>query len=541
MITISLTTLAKITDGALIYPAKQNAANATQLTINDLVIDSRVINVGMSADTNQNLQKRTAFLALKGANFDGHRFAQQVVKQGCQLLIVDHHLSEVTDTAQLIVSDTRIALGKIAAFVKKQVAPKTVGITGSSGKTTVKEMVAAILSRLGKVLATQGNFNNDIGVPLTLLRLDSSHDFAVIEMGANHLGEIAYTTALAQPDVAVINNIAAAHLEGFGDLCGVARAKGEIFSGLGENGVALYNQDTPYTSKWQWRLTDKTVRTFSSFSTDVSSGISASVSSSIGSDVSTGASKADCYSENINLDNSGCASFTLQSKQGSCNITLTVPGKHNVANAVAAACVALEFGASLEDIKLGLAQMQPVKGRLNLHQLVDIKTACQLKLIDDSYNANLESAKAAVQLLSTYPGKQLLILGDMGELGSEARSYHQEVGEFAKYLQLNTLLSLGVLSQSASDAFAKDNSNNDQSQHFNQRVDLMAHLFNRLSQYFAAGQQDIAILVKGSRSAHMEHVVTEVIQWVEQNNAQQNISQASKAQVNEQQSKEGTV
>lgn len=525
MITISLTTLAKITNGALIYPEKQNAANATQLTINDLVIDSRAIN----ADINQNLQKRTAFLALKGANFDGHRFAQQVVKQGCQLLIVDHHLSEITDTAQLIVSDTRIALGKIAAFVKKQVAPKTVGITGSSGKTTVKEMVAAILSRLGKVLATKGNFNNDIGVPLTLLRLDSSHDFAVIEMGANHLGEIAYTTALTQPDVAVINNIAAAHLEGFGDLCGVARAKGEIFSGLGEKGVALYNQDTPYTSKWQWRLTGKTVRTFSSFSADVSSG------------GSTGASKADCYSENISLDDSGCASFTLQSKQGSCNITLTVPGKHNVANAVAAACIALEFGASLEDIKLGLAQMQPVKGRLNLHQLADIKTACQIKLIDDSYNANLESAKAAVQLLSSYPGKQLLILGDMGELGSEARSYHQEVGEFAKHLQLNTLLSLGVLSQSASDAFGKDNSNSDQSQHFNQRVDLMAHLFNKLSQYFAAGQQDIAILVKGSRSAHMEHVVTEVIQWVEQMNAQQNISQTSEAQVNEQQSKEGTV
>lgn len=552
MITISLTTLAKITDGALIYPEKQNAANAAQLTINDLVIDSRTINVGINAgineETNQDKQKRTAFLALKGANFDGHRFAPQVVKQGCQLLIVNHHLSEITDTVQLIVSDTRIALGKIAAFVKKQVAPKTVGITGSSGKTTVKEMVAAILSRLGKVLATHGNFNNDIGVPLTLLRLDSSHDFAVIEMGANHLGEIAYTTVLTQPDVAVINNIAAAHLEGFGDLCGVARAKGEIFSGLGEKGVALYNQDTPYTSKWQWRLTDKTVRTFSSFSADVSThvsaGISAGISTDVSADASTGASKADCYSENINLDHSGCASFTLQSNQGSCDITLTVPGKHNVANAVAAACIALEFGASLEDIKLGLAQMQPVKGRLNLHQLSDIKTGCQIKLIDDSYNANLESAKAAVQLLSSYPGKQLLILGDMGELGSEARSYHQEVGEFAKHLQLNTLLSLGVLSQSASDAFAKDNSKSDQSQHFNQRVDLMAHLFKRLSQYFAAGQQGITILVKGSRSAHMEHVVTEIIQWVEQSNAQQNINQASKAseaQVNEQQSKEGTA
>ena len=526
MITLSLATLAKVTDGELIVPEKQTELSLDNLviddsTIDDLVTDSRAIV--------ENSDKVTAFLALKGPSFDGHRFAQQVIAQGCQLLIVDHHLSEVTDTAQLVVSDTRIALGKIAAFVKKEVAPKTVGITGSSGKTTVKEMVAAILSRLGKVLATNGNFNNDIGVPLTLLRLDNSHDFAVIEMGANHMGEIAYTTALTQPDVAVINNIAAAHLEGFGDLSGVARAKGEIFSGLGKNGVALYNQDTKYTSKWQWRLTDKTVRTFSCVN------------------------KANCYSENVSLDENGCASFTLQSEQGSCVVTLTVPGKHNVCNAVAAACIALEFGASLEDIQLGLAQMQPVKGRLNLHQLKDTKTGCNIKLIDDSYNANLESAKAAVQLLSNYSGKQLLILGDMGELGSEARSYHQELGEFAKHLRLNTLLSLGILSQSASDAFAKDNDKNDQSQHFNQRANLMDHLLNMLNEQLSAGQQDIAILVKGSRSAHMEHVVTKIIDWFEQMNAQQALNQehstsqesmasknkVSKTQASDNQSKEG--
>jgi UDP-N-acetylmuramoyl-tripeptide--D-alanyl-D-alanine ligase len=532
MITLSLATLAKVTHGELIVPEKLaafslyaptlddltvDALAIDELSINELVIDEIVID---SRAIVENSDKKTAFLALKGPNFDGHRFATQVIKQGCQLLIVDHHLNEVTDTAQLVVSDTRIALGQIAAFVKKEVAPKTVGITGSSGKTTVKEMVAAILSRLGKVLATNGNFNNDIGVPLTLLRLDNSHDFAVIEMGANHMGEIAYTTALTQPDVAVINNIAAAHLEGFGDLCGVARAKGEIFSGLGENGVALYNQDTKYTSKWQWRLTDKTVRTFSCFSAGVN----------------TGSSQANCYSENVNLDDNGCANFTLQSDQGSCEVTLTVPGKHNVCNAVAAACIALEFNASLEDIRLGLAQMQPVKGRLNLHQLKDIKTGCNIKLIDDSYNANLESAKAAAQLLANYPGKQLLILGDMGELGSEARSYHQEVGEFSKGLRLNTLLSLGVLSQSASDAFSKNNDKNEQSQHFNQRSNLMAHLFNMLSQQLSTGQQDIAILVKGSRSAHMEHVVTEIIQWFEKMNARQGINQ-----VNEHQSKEGTA
>lgn len=508
MIKISLTTLAEITCGQL-FPAESQ----TSSSIDNLVTDSRAIDEGSA--------KASAFLALKGPNFDGHRFAQQVIEQGCQLLIVDHHLSVITAIPQLVVSDTRIALGKIAAFVKKVLAPKTVGITGSSGKTTVKEMVAAILSRLGKVLATQGNFNNDIGVPLTLLRLDHSHDFAVIEMGANHIGEIAYTTALTQPDVAVINNIAAAHLEGFGDLCGVARAKGEIFSGLGEKGVALYNQDTQYTNKWQWRLTDKTVRTFSCLN------------------------QAHCYSENVILDESGCASFILKTEQGSCEINLTVPGKHNVCNAVAAACIALEFGAKLEDIAVGLAQMQPVKGRLNLYQLHDKTTGCNIKLIDDSYNANLESAKAAAQLLSNYPGKQILILGDMGELGSEARSYHQELGEFSKGLQLNTLLSLGVLSQSASDVFAHDNDKSEQSQHFSHRADLMTHLLSMLNQQLSAGQQDIAILVKGSRSAHMEHVVTEINNWFEQMNSQQSqISKeknASEIQASESQSKEGKV
>ncbi|KGJ95275.1 UDP-N-acetylmuramoyl-tripeptide--D-alanyl-D-alanine ligase [Colwellia psychrerythraea] len=492
MITISLTMLASVTDGELLIPEQKAELIPDVFTINQLVTDSRAIE--------EHSDKDIAFLALKGPSFDGHRFAQQVIEQGCQLLIVDHQLEAVKNVVQLVVNDTRIALGQIAAFVKNEVSPKTVGITGSSGKTTVKEMVAAILSRLGNVLATNGNFNNDIGVPLTLLRLEHSHDFAVIEMGANHMGEIAYTTALTQPDVAVINNIAAAHLEGFGDLCGVARAKGEIFSGLGENGVALYNQDTKYTSKWQWRLTDKTVHTFSCVN------------------------KADCYSENVNLDKNGCATFTLHTQQGHCDVTLPVPGKHNVCNAVASAAIAIEFGASLEGIQLGLAQMKPVKGRLNLHHFENKQTGCSIKLIDDSYNANLESAKAAAQLLSNYPGKQLLILGDMGELGSEARSYHQEVGIFAKRLKLNSLLSLGVLSQAASDAFAKDNDNDEHSQHFNQRTELLTHLFTLLNKQLSVGQQDIAILVKGSRSAHMEHVVKEILEWFEQMNVQKDIN-----------------
>ncbi len=475
MIKLDLTSLTVAANGQLVGDESLLA-----LAIDNLVTDSRAFECKDSSEE----QTNTAFLALKGPNFDGHRFAVQVIEKGCQVLIVDHQLNDIDSSkvAQIIVDDTRIALGKIAAFVKAQVAPKTVGITGSSGKTTVKEMLAAILSRLGKVLATEGNFNNDIGVPLTLLRLSHDDDFAVIEMGANHIGEIAYTTELVKPDVAMINNIAAAHLEGFGDLCGVARAKGEIFSGLADDGVALYNKDTKYTSKWQWRLTDKQVSTFSCLNP----------------------TNADISSSNVRLDDNGCASFNLQTPIGECVITLTVPGKHNVCNAVAAASAAIECGASLTDIRLGLAQMAPVKGRLNIHQL-----GKNLRLIDDTYNANVESIKAAIALLANYAGQRILILGDMAELGSDARSYHQEVGEYAKEQGIDVLFTLGVLSQNTSDAFARKNTVI--SEHFSNRAALTAQLFSLLEVQTQTNNNQI--LVKGSRSAHMEYVVEEIISW----------------------------
>ncbi|GLX77801.1 UDP-N-acetylmuramoyl-tripeptide--D-alanyl-D-alanine ligase [Thalassotalea insulae] len=456
MIPLLLSEIAQAIDGTLV---------GEDAKVKQIVTDSR------------SLLANDLFLALKGVNFDGHRFLNQVVDKQCAAVIVDHDCQ--LPVPQIVVADTHKALGKIAAYVKEKVAPKTVAITGSSGKTTVKEMVAAILARLGNVLATQGNFNNDIGVPLTLLRLEPQHDFAVVELGANHMGEIAYTSSLVKPDVAVINNIAAAHLEGFGDLCGVARAKGEIYEGLKADGVALYNQDCKLANKWQWRLTDKNVRRFSCFNA------------------------TDCYSENAILDENGCASFTLKTYAGECFIELSVPGRHNVCNAVAAAAIALEFGASLDDIRLGLAEMIPVKGRLNLHQLNE-----NFKLIDDTYNANVESIKAATDLLASYPGRKILILGDMGELGSDARSYHQEVGEYASQREIDDLLTIGVLSQSTADAFS---SANGRGEHFSERDKLLAHLQTLL----ADEQQQISILVKGSRSAHMEYVVNDIIRWQE--------------------------
>lgn len=459
MISLTLSTIASAVNGQLI---------GNDLSIDNITTDSRSLNKG------------DLFLALKGPNFDGHKFVEQAEKSGCLALIVDHQVN--SSLPQIIVKDTHQALGQVAAFVKAQIAPKTVAITGSSGKTTVKEMVSAILSRIGNVLATKGNFNNDIGVPLTLLRLEHTHDFAVIELGANHMGEIAYTTGLTQPDVAVINNIAAAHLEGFGSLCGVARAKGEIFEGLSENGIALYNQDCQFANKWQWRLENKTVRRFSCVS------------------------ESDCFSSNVVLDDRGCASFTLNTHVGNTFIELTVPGKHNVCNAVAAALIAIEFGASLDDIRIGLAEMQPVNGRLNIHQL-----SPDLRLIDDTYNANVESIKAATELLASYPGKRILILGDMGELGAEARSYHQEVGEHALTCKIDHLLTVGVLSQVTTDAF---NQSQKTGSHFSSKEALVEALHPLIENE----EQQISILIKGSRSAHMEDVVKQVISHYQQVN-----------------------
>ena len=451
MIPLSLSELALELDAQLI---------GDNVTVTSVCSDSRSLKAG------------DFFIALKGPNFDGHKFVAQASEIGCVAALVEE-LQDI-DLPQLVVTDCYKALGKMAALVKARVNPKTVAITGSSGKTTVKEMVAAILSQLGTVLATKGNFNNEIGVPLTLLRLEEQHEYAVIELGANHIGEIAYTTGLTKPDVAMINNIAAAHLEGFGDLCGVARAKGEIFEGLGADGVALYNQDTPYAHKWQWRLTDKKVRKFSCVN------------------------EADCFSTNIRMNNKGYTSFVLNTYQGNIDITVPVPGRHNVCNAVAAASVALEFGASLEDIKQGLAKMDPVKGRLNLINLPNNMT-----LIDDTYNANVESTKAAVELLASYKGRTVLILGDMAELGEEARTYHQEIGEHALTQHIDNILTLGVLSQSTSSVFKEDG------HHFSSRSSLVEYLATMLKEE----QQETTILVKGSRSARMELVVESISAW----------------------------
>jgi len=447
MITVSLKWIAQQVDGQLVGSDK----NIT----------------GVSTDT-RTIATDDIFIALVGPNFNGNEFVKAAKDKGAVAAIVSEDMSSLIgdDFSAIVVSDTKKALGQLAAAVKKQVAPKTVGITGSSGKTTVKEMVASILSRIGNVLATKGNFNNDIGVPLTLLRLEQHHDFAVIEMGANHLGEIAYTTNIVKPDVATIVNAAASHLEGFGSLLGVARAKSEIFKGLDETGVAILNLDSQFHPFWHGKLKHLKTQNFSS------------------------EQATDFCAEYSNLGLDGCAQFLLCTPTGEINVNLALPGEHNVGNALVAAALAMNVGASLDDIKYGLENMQQVSGRLQIKQLTN-----QVKILDDTYNANVASVNAAINLLSSFSGHRILILGDMGELGEKSRYYHEQVGKHAKQKGIDQLVTLGVLSQSASDAFG--------GKHFGD----MAQLIEYVNQYVAREKRDISILVKGSRSAKMERVV----------------------------------
>ena len=404
------------------------------------------------------------FVALKGERFDAHDFAEQAKEGGAGALLVSRPLA--IDLPQVIVKDTRLAFGELAAWVRAQVPARVVALTGSSGKTSVKEMTAAILSQCGNTLYTAGNLNNDIGVPMTLLRLTRDHDYAVIELGANHQGEIAWTVGLTRPEAALVNNLAAAHLEGFGSLAGVAKAKGEIFTGLPENGIAIMNADNNDWLNWQNIIGDRKVWRFS-----------------------PNAANSDFTATNVHVTSHG-TEFLLQTPGGSIDVLLPLPGRHNIANALAAAALSMAVGATLGAIKTGLANLKAVPGRLFPVQLAENQL-----LLDDSYNANVGSMTAAVQVLSEMPGYRVLVVGDMAELGAESEACHVQVGEAAKAAGIDCVLSSGKLSKAISDASGVG-------EHFADKPALIARI-----QTLIAEQPIITILVKGSRSAGMEEVV----------------------------------
>lgn len=444
MIPVSLNTLATVLNAELI---------GADCQITEITTDTRQISAGC------------LFVALKGQRFDAHEFVEQAVASGAGAILVSRRLA--VNAAQLVVKDTRLALGQLAAWVRQQVATKVVALTGSSGKTSVKEMTAAILRECGEVLYTAGNLNNDIGVPLTLLRLQPNYDFAVIELGANHIGEIAYTTSLARPQSALVNNLAAAHIEGFGSLAGVAQAKGEIFAGLPANGVAILNADNNDWPHWQAQLQNKKVWWFS-----------AKCLKSV-----------DFFASNVQVEE-GKTLFTLHSPLGTIPVELPLPGNHNVANALAAAALAMSVGATLPAVRQGLMHLQAVPGRLYPIVLAEGKL-----LLDDSYNANVGSMIAAVQVLAEMPGYRVMVVGDMAELGADAQECHRQVGEAARLAGIDKVISVGELSRLVSDASGNG-------EHCQDKTAVTARVAELLSIH-----TEITVLIKGSRSAAMEQVV----------------------------------
>jgi UDP-N-acetylmuramoyl-tripeptide--D-alanyl-D-alanine ligase len=419
------------------------------------------------ATDSRQLQPGDLFVALRGANFDGHDFLHTAANAGACGLVVEEFDASLS-LPQLVVRDTLLALGQIARLNRDAFAHPLIAITGSSGKTTVKTMVADILRECGSVLMTQGNFNNHIGVPLTLLQIARDHEFAVIEMGASSIGEIGYLCTLAKPDVALVNNVMPAHIAGFGSLENVALAKGEIYLGLAAQGTAVINIDDAFAPQWLAQMQQQTVITVSL--TDAS---------------------ADCFARNISAT-AECTSFTLVVQQDAIDINLPAPGEHNIRNALAAAACAFAVGASLSHIKQGLEKFVPVSGRLSRQH-----TPGGALVIDDSYNANPGSVRAAIQVLAAQPGQKVLVLGDMGELGEHAELLHAEIGRFAQAQQIHRLLTVGSLSRHASEAFGESG------QHFASQAELMQVLNTLVDKH-------TTLLIKGSRSAKMDVIVREL-------------------------------
>lgn len=407
------------------------------------------------------------FIGIRGDRFDGQAFSTQALAGGAVAAMVSDVAAVKSGAARLlIVPDTRVALGQLAANWRTRFEIPLVAITGSNGKTSVKELLASILRRAtneSSVLATAGNLNNDIGMPLTLLSLRGSHCYAVIEMGMNHLGEIAYLSRLAKPTVALINNSGTAHIGELGSIEAIARAKGEIFEGLDKTGCAIVNSDDAFADYWRGLVQGRRVADF-------------------------GLDKKAALSARYELTDAGSL-VTIQTPEGQFVTTLNVPGLHNVRNALAAATAAHALGIEPDTIAAGLTAYHGVKGRLQRRQMPS-----GAALIDDTYNANPESMKAAISVLSMRAGEKILVMGDMGELGENAEAMHVSIGTFAKRAGVDWLFALGNLSSLAARSFG------DHGRYF-ATVDELASSVADL-----AGP-DATVLVKGSRFMRMERVV----------------------------------
>lgn len=430
---------------------------------NDIAVSS------VSIDT-RTLRAGELFIAIKGENFDGNDFIVQAEQAGAAAAIVQKNVR--TGLSHIVVEDTRLALGSLARSWRERSGVKLVGITGSNGKTTVKEMIAAILAVNAEVLYTRGNLNNDIGVPLTLLGLQPQHQYAVVEMGANHPGEIRYTSTCAKPDVALITNVGPAHIEGFGDMDGVSRAKGEIIESLGRDGTAILNADDRYFSSWRRLAGQRPVISFG-----VSRGADVRAT-----DICSGVT-----------DNQFVTEFNLHAAGARTAVKMALAGKHNVINALAAAAACLALGIELPQIRQGLERVRPVTGRLQ--PLLSRQGSI---VIDDSYNANPASLKAALEVLMACDGEPWLVLGAFGELGRESGKIHEQMGELVRSMGVARVLATGADAEQTVRAFGEG------ARFFDSQEGLIAALNDQL-------QGHEAVLIKGSRAQRMEKVAAALV------------------------------
>lgn len=428
-------------------------AQITGLLVCPSVVNDQLMITGAAIDSRQ-IQPGNLFIALAGEQVDGHDYLAQARAAGASAALVSSLQDD--ELPQLLVDDVVAAFGQVAHFWRAQCPAEVVAITGSNGKTTVKEMVASILRQCGSVVATHGNLNNELGVPLTLCRLDLETDYAVIEMGANHLGEIARLTAMATPQVALINNVSDAHLEGFGSLDSIAKAKGEIFSGLMPGGTGIINAEMAFVSQWQALLANHHAV---SFSVDGS---------------------ADVVADDLQLMAKG-SQFSVKSADTVHHVKLPLLGKHNVANALAAISIANVLNIPTSAIEKGLAAVAAAPHRL---QVRAGRNGAQL--LDDSYNANPGSFGQALAVLQDLMGSHWVVLGDFGELGEETVSMHVKLGEMAKASGVSRLFTLGNDSTHAGAAFGRGAS------HFSDQAALQRHLDTELN-------EEVILLIKGSR------------------------------------------
>jgi UDP-N-acetylmuramoyl-tripeptide--D-alanyl-D-alanine ligase len=424
------------------------------------------------------------FVALKGERFDANEFLADAKARGAVAAIAHHGLQEA-GLAGLEVPDSLAALGALAAGWRAQFDLPLIAVTGSNGKTTVTQMIAAILVafRADRALATAGNFNNEIGVPLTLLRLRAKHQHAVVELGMNHPGEIARLAAIACPTIALVNNAQREHLEFMDTVEAVARENGAVFASLPEDGTAVFPHGDVFTSLWNDMAHSGAMRRCMTFGEQQDADISLV--------------RAEWQH--------GAWQVRIHTPLGNCDARLHIAGRHNVVNALAATACALAAGVSLETIGMGLTAFEPVKGRSKASEVV-LAGGQALTLVDDSYNANPDSVRAAIDVLAALPGPRLLVLGDMGEVGNRGPEFHAEVGDWARQRGIETLYGLG--SETAHGVAAFNGAGN--GRHFDNVDALNAAVLAQLPQV-------ASVLVKGSRFMKMERVV----QAIEQSRQQQ--------------------